>query len=80
MKKVIAIAMALSMMATPASAVTTGNWDMGAANQSAANAATKLWQEQQNNKVEEQKVEEHEIAQPVLPDWIMELIHAWRWW
>ena len=70
MKKFVAIALALSLMAAPASAVTTGSWDMGAAGQSAANAATQKWQEQ--NKPE---VDKH-----CLPEWILELIHAWKWW
>ena len=74
MKKILAIVMALAMMATPTSAITTGNWDMGAANQSAANAATKLWQEQ--NKPQQ----EPEVDKPCLPDWLLELIQAWKWW
>ena len=86
MKKFVAIALALSLMAAPASAVTTGSWDMGAANQSAANAATQKWQEQQ--KQEEAPVEPDkpeavppvEVDKPCLPAWIMELIGFWRWW
>lgn len=70
MKKIIAIALALILMATPACAITTGDWDMGTAGQSAANAATQKWQEQ--NKPE--------VDKPCLPEWIMELIGFWRWW
>lgn len=70
MKKVIAIALALSLLATPAAAITTGSWDMGAAGQSAASAASKQWQEQ--NKPE--------VDKPCLPQWILELIQAWKWW
>lgn len=76
MKKFIAIALSLSLMATPASAVTTGNWDMGAASQSAANAATQKWQEQ--NKTEEETPVEPE--KPTLPEWILDMIHFWKWW
>ena len=75
MKKFFAIALALILMATPACAITTGDWDMGTANQSAANAATQKWQEQQ--KQEEPTVE---LEKPCLPAWIMELIGFWRWW
>lgn len=74
MKKIIAIALALSLLATPAAAITTGSWDMGAANQSAANAATKLWQEQ--NKPHQ----EPEVDKPCLPAWLLELIGFWKWW
>lgn len=79
MKKIIAIALTLSLLAAPASAVTTGNWDMGTAQQSAANAATQKWQEQQkqDNPVEH---EEPEVDKPCLPEWLLELIHAWKWW
>ena len=70
MKKIIAIALTLSLLAAPASAITTGNWDMGAAGQSVASAASKQWQEQ--NKPE--------VDKPCLPAWIMELIGFWRWW
>ena len=70
MKKIIAIALAMAMMATPASAITTGSWDTGAANQSAANAATKLWQEQ--NKPE--------VDKPCLPEWLLAYIRFWKWW
>lgn len=86
MKKFFAIALSLILMSTPASAITTGNWDMGTANQSAANAATKLWQEQQ--KQEEAPVEPDkpeavppaEVDKHCLPEWILELLHAWKWW
>ena len=70
MKKFFAIALALILMATPACAITTGDWDMGTAGQSAANAATQKWQEQ--NKPE---VDKH-----CLPEWLLELIHACNWW
>lgn len=73
MKKFVAIALALSLMATPASAITTGNWDMGAAGQSAASAATRLWQEEQKQE------DAPEQDRPCLPRWILELWHmGWR--
>ena len=86
MKKVIAIALALSLMAAPASAVTTGSWDMGAAGQSAASAATRLWQEEQ--KQEEAPVEPDkpeavppaEVDKPCLPEWLLAYIRFWKWW
>ena len=71
MKKILAIALALAMLATSASAITVADWDMGAASQSAASAATQLWQEQ-NKPVEPEK--------PVLPEWILDLINFWKWW
>lgn len=77
MKRIVAIALAISLMATPASAITTGNWDMGAANQSASNAASKLWQEQQNRPEQEVRVNESEF---VLPEWIIEVVRSWKWW
>lgn len=86
MKKIIAIALTLSLLAAPASAITTGNWDMGAAQQSAANAATKLWQGQQ--KQEEAPVEPDkpeavplaEVDKPCLPEWLLAYIRFWKWW
>ena len=86
MKKFFAIALALILMATPAAAITTGSWDMGTANQSAANAATKLWQEQQ--KQEEAPVEPDkpeavppaEVDKPCLPEWLLAYIRFWKWW
>lgn len=86
MKKFFAIALALSLMATPASAITTGDWDMGTANQSAANAATQKWQEQQ--KQEEAPVEPDkpeavppaEVDKPCLPEWLLAYIRFWKWW
>ena len=75
MKKIFAIALLLSMMSIPASAITTGNWDAGTGNQTAASAASKQWQEQQKKK--EPTVEPEK---PCLPQWILELLHAWKWW
>lgn len=78
MKKILAIALALSLMAIPAHAATTGNWDMGAASQSGANAAAHLWQEQ--NKPEQESPVEPEEYKLCLPVWLLELIGFWKWW
>ena len=81
MKKIIAAVLVLSLMAVPVSAITTGSWDMGAANQSAANAVVQLWQEQNQIPEAPEEPEERPVAPdiPVLPQWVVGYLRFWKW-
>ena len=81
MRRIIAAFLALSLMTAPVSAITTGNWDIGTAGQSVSNAATQLWQEQ--NQIQEipEEPEESPAAsdRAVLPQWTVGCLRFWKW-